>query len=241
MHLQTKTLFQEFTSTSMENQKKDTRKTILISLAFLIFILLNLNEVCYATSFKTIQDKIKKNDICEIDYNSFRTAAIVNIDCGSAIYINFKTKQTYTIVKHWPNVWSRWLTENLAHITGPCGTGCSQSIIFVAPATIISCPIHGYRITSLSPDEFPDFYNNNPLLIEPNKRIYVCYSSRNDIQVFKLPKQLQTEIHPPKGYYAEKAIIRYNKLLILYKNANDNIKKIFYGINFRIKNKETFE
>lgn len=189
----------------------------------------NLNNICYGNTFKNLQNAIHKKTFCEIDYNPNKKSAILNMDCGSATYINFNTKQTYIIVKHWPNLGTEWLSENLAHITGPCGTGCSQSTLFVPPATVISCPFHEFRITSLSDNEPPDFYNNNPLLIEPNYGIYVCYNEGNDIQVFKLPKKLIKSIIPPKGYYSDKATIRNHQLIIFYKNATGDSKKITYG------------
>lgn len=139
-------------------------------------------------SFDKLLKKIQKNDICEIRYNPSKTAAIVNTDCGSAIYINFEKKQTYTIIDHWPNIFPFWINNRIAHIEGPCGTGCSQSVIFVAPTTVISCAIHEYRIENLNPNEPPDYYNNTPLLIDPKKGIYVCYNEKGKIRIFPLPK-----------------------------------------------------
>lgn len=190
--------------------------------------MLSLNNNCFAFSFDAIKNKIQKKDICEIDYNPSKTAAIVNIDCGSAIYINFKTKTIQNIVKHWPNIFVNWKSEDIAYLRGPCGTGCSQSIIFIAPSTNITCPMHEYRIESLNLDEPPDFYNNNPLIIEPNKKIYVCYAENNVIQVFKMPKKLQMNIYPLKGYYAEEANIDRDHLVITYRNARNYVKKINY-------------
>lgn len=117
---------------------------------FLTFILLNLNNVCLGFSFKEIHKKILKNDICQIDYNPSKTAAIVNTDCGSAFYVNFKTQTIHQIIQHWSNIFPAWKSDNIVNIEGPCGTGCSQSIIFIAPATNIVCPVHEYRIEHLS-------------------------------------------------------------------------------------------
>ncbi len=75
----------------------------------------------------------------------------------------------------------------------------------------------------------PDFYNNDPLLIEPHKGVYACYNDKNNIEVFKLPHQLKSTIHPPKGYYSEKAIIRNNRIVVLYATAKGNKKRIVYG------------
>jgi hypothetical protein len=213
---------QKFTIISAENLNFGGRKNILTCLMCLIFISLNLNK-CFACStqsrqsisFKDISKKIQKNDICEIKYNLSKTAAIVNVDCGSAYYINFKTQQTYTIVNHWPNVFPTWISDTIAHIEGPCGTGCSKSIIFAAPATAVSCATHEYRIKNLVKNEPPDFYNNRPLLIDPKKRIYVCYDDENNIQVFPLPTH--ASIHPPKDYFSEKAEIRDGQLVVTYK------------------------
>ena len=190
--------------------------------------MLNLSNVCFASSFENIRERIQKNELCHIDYNFSKTAAVVNVDCNSAIYINFKTKKVQTIVKNWPNVFPIWKSDTMVYVQGSCGTGCSQSIIFVAPATSISCPVHEYRIDNLSQDEPPDFYNNNPLLIEPHKEIYVCYAENDIIQVFKMPRKLQETIHPPNGYYAESAIIRDHHLMIIYRNKNENLKQIEY-------------
>lgn len=181
-----------------------------------------------AFSFADIQEKIRTKAICQIEYNFSKTAAIVNPDCGSAIYINFKTKQTKTIVTGWPNAYPMWKSDTLVHIKGSCGTGCSQSIIFLAPVTSIVCPTHEFRFESLNLDEPPDFYNNNPLLIEPHKKIYVCYAENNVIQVFRMPRKLQANIHPPKGYYADEASIRHRHLVITYRNALENVKQIVY-------------
>jgi len=181
-----------------------------------------------AASFADIQEKIRTKSICQIDYNFSKTAAIVNSDCGSAIYINFKTKQTKTIVTGWPNAYPVWKTDTLVHIKGSCETGCSQSIIFLAPATSIVCPTHEFRFESLNLDEPPDFYNNNPLLIEPYKKIYVCYAEDNVIQVFRMPRKLQANIYPPKGCYADEARIRNHHLVIIYRNSHENMKKIIY-------------
>jgi hypothetical protein len=195
---------------------------------FLAFILLNLNNICLGYSFKKIHEKILKNDICQIDYNPSKTAAIVNIDCGSAFYVNFKTQTVRRLVKHWPNVFPTWVSDDIANIQGPCGTGCSQSIIFVAPTTSIACPIHEYRIESLSQDEPPDFYNNDPLLIEPHKKIYVCYDETDVIHIFRMPKKLLATIYPPRGYYADGATLHNHDLVITYKDAKEKIKKIIY-------------
>jgi hypothetical protein len=201
---------------------------------YLIFILLNSNEIfAYEQkndpniSFEKLNLKIQKNDICEIKYNPSKTAAIVNIDCGSACYVNFKTQQTYTIVDHSPNIFTTWVSDSIAHIESPCGTGCSKSIIFVAPATIVLCATHEYRIKNLSQNEPPDYYNNTPLMIDPKKGIYVCYDEENNIQVFPLPRH--ASIRPPKNYFSEKAEIRNDQLVITYKNGNGKIKRIAYG------------
>lgn len=203
-------------------------------LAYLIFILLSSNEIFayenkndQSISFKNLNQKIQKNDICEIKYNSSKTAAIVNIDCGSAYYINFKTQQTYTIIDHAPNIFPAWVSDNIAHIESPCGTGCSKSIIFVAPATTVSCATHEYRIKNINQDEPPDYYNNTPLLIDPKKGLYVCYDEDNNIQVFPLP--VQASIHPPKGYFSEKAEIRNGQLVMIYKDKQGKINNISYG------------
>ncbi|MDR3491718.1 MAG: hypothetical protein P4M12_06700 [Gammaproteobacteria bacterium] len=220
--------FQEFVTTSVANLKRNGKFIISICLALSAFTLLSLNESCFASSFRDIQDRIQKKDICEIDYSPSKKAAIVNIDCGSAIYVNFKNKKIQNIIKHWPNVFVTWKSENIAHLRGPCGTGCEQSIIFIVPSTKIVCPTHEYRIESLNPNEPPDFYNNDPLLIDPYKKIYVCYAEDNVIQVFQMPKKLQMTIRPPVGSYADEASIQGNHLVIIYRNRHNFAKKIIY-------------
>lgn len=217
-----------FTTILAANLKRNGKSTILIYLILSAFILLGLNEICYAISFNEIKNKIQRKSICGIDYNLSKTAAIVSPDCHSAIYINFKTRQTKTIVDDWPNVFSTWKADNIVHLKGSCGTGCSQSIIFIAPSISIVCPVHEYRFESLSEDYPPDFYNNNPLLIEPHKKIYVCYAEANVIQVFQMPKQLKETIRPPKGYYAEEAFIRDHHLMINYRDVKEHIKQVRY-------------
>ena len=149
-------------------------------------------------------------------------------DCGSAIYINFTTKSIYTIVDHWPNVGTKWLSETVAHVAGPCGTGCAQSIIFVAPATVVSCATHEYRIKNLSENLPPDFYNNTPLLIDPKRGIYVCYDDTNKIQVFPLPTH--PSIQPPKGYFSDSAYIHNNRLVIIYEDAHGKTKTRYHPL-----------
>ncbi|HLB41235.1 MAG TPA: hypothetical protein VJN02_00020 [Gammaproteobacteria bacterium] len=234
MHPKIKIPFQKFITILAVNLNSNGRRNILTYLVCLIFILLNLNEsFAYSTqskpsiSFAELNKKIQKKDICEIKYNPSKTAAIVNVDCGSAYYINFKTQQTYMIINHWPNVFPAWISDTIAHIEGPCGTGCSKSIIFVAPATMVSCATHEYRVKNLTENEPPDFYNNRPLLIDPKKEIYVCYDDENNIQVFPLPTH--ASIHPPKNYFSEKAEIRNGQLVVTYKNGNGKVKRIPYG------------
>lgn len=234
MRQKIKILSQRFTIISAANLNFDGRRNILTCLACLIFILLNLNEGFASSiqskpsaSFAELNKKIQEKDICEIKYNPSKTAAIVNIDCGSAHYINFKTQQTYTIINHWPNVFLAWISDTIAHIEGPCGTGCSKSIIFIAPETVVSCATHEYRMKSLNKNAPPDFYNNRPLLIDPKKEIYVCYDDENNIQVF--PLLTHASIHPPKNYFSERAEIRNGQLVVIYKNGNGKIKRIAYG------------
>src|SRR5581483_7214595 len=111
MRQKVKIPYRKFTIISAESLSFGGRNNILTCLACLIFILLNLNESFAHSkqkhpgiSFSELNKKIQKKDICEIKYNPSKTAAIVNVDCGSARYINFKTRQTYTIINHWPNV-----------------------------------------------------------------------------------------------------------------------------------------
>lgn len=192
--------------------------------------MLNFNNSCFAYSYSNIQEKIHTKNICRINYNSSKTAAIVNPDCGSAIYVNFKTKQIKSIVKDWPTALSVWQSDTIVYIKGSCGTGCSQSVIFMAPSTSIVCPVHEFRIENLNPNEPPDYYNNDPLIIETHKKMYVCYAEDNVIQVFHMPRKLQMTIHPPKGYYADETSIRHHHLMITYRNKHEDVKKVIYPI-----------
>ncbi len=213
------------------------RKIISIYLMFLIFILLNWPGSCYAQSQKNIQSqferlvrKINTHTLCEINYNPSKTAAIVNDDCRSAIYINFKTKKTYTIANKKPayHIFAKWINDSIVTVEDSCGTGCANVVVFVAPSVVFACPVHEFRIKSLNMHEPPDYYHNRPLLIDVYRKIVVCYDDANNIQVFPLPKQ--PTIHPPNGYFSEKAEIRNNKLMINYQTRQGKVKKIMYGM-----------
>jgi len=207
------------------------KKIILISQTLLAFILLNLISKCYAdgnNSYHHLMQQIQRGQNFGIQYNSPRSAAIVELLNGIIVYINFNTKKTYTISNDWPGlVTAVWLNDHIAHIQGSCGTGCAKSIIFVSPSTAISCSTHEYRIKSLNPNYPPDFQHNRPLLIDIKKGIYVCYDDERNIQVFPLPTH--TTIHPPKGYYSEKAEIKHDKLFVTYENGHGKVKRVSYG------------
>lgn len=87
--------------------------------------------------------------------------------------------------------------------------------------------MHEYRIKNFSPDEPPDYYNNTPLLIDPQRKLYVCYDEENHIQVFPFP--VHASILPPKGYFSERAEIQNGQLIVIYKNKKGNINRISYG------------
>ncbi len=230
MLMQALVQFQEFTTISVENHKRSGKKNILIYLMCLNFILYVLPNKCFAIDkidFTSLQRLINSKNHCGITYSPSKKAAVINPTCGSAVYINFATKHIYPIINNWPNIAQEWMSETVARVTGPCGTGCAKAVIFVAPATVVSCATHEYRITSLDPHEPPDYYNNRPLLIDTKKGIYVCYDDENNIQVLPLPQY--STIHPPKGYFAEKAEIRSDKLVITYKNKHEKIKRITYS------------
>jgi hypothetical protein len=179
--------------------------------------------------FNDLNTKIKSHKICSIEYNPSKTAAIVDNDCRSAIYMNFVTKQTYSISKNnlANHVNPSWLNDSIATVEASCGTGCMHVVIFEAPSTIVSCADHEYRIEFLDQHEPPDYYHNRPLLIDIKKRIYVCYDNDDNIQVFPFPTHAY--IRPPKGFFSEKATIRNNKLIIFYENGKGEKKQIEYG------------
>jgi hypothetical protein len=184
-----------------------------------IILAQNSNKDC---TFTELSKLIKSREICEILYNPSKTAALVNIDCGSAYYINFKTKKTHRIVDNWPSVFFSWHNDSIAEVVSSCGTGCSQSVIFVAPARVITCESHDFRIKEMSKDE-PPLSSNRPLLIDHHKGIYVCYDAKGNIQIFPLSKS--ETIYPPEHHYAESAKIQYNQLVITYENELTGHKK----------------
>lgn len=203
---------------------------------FLTFILLNWIDSCYAqfqlnnkSLFDKLSKKINTHTLCGVKYNPSKTAAIVNDDCRSATYINFKSKKTYVIAggKLVNHIFATWINDTIATVENSCGTGCANIVIFVAPAVVFACPVHEYRIESLDQHEPPDYYHNRPLLIDAQRKIVVCYDDENNIQVFNLPKH--ATIHPPVSYYSEKAEIRNGKLTVTYKNKQGIIKNITYG------------
>ncbi len=159
-----------------------------------IFILLGSNNLLGAQQknnqnrlFERLSEKIQQKKYCAMEVNPSKSAALVSVDCGSVDYINFKTKQVYVIASGLPNLFITWLSNDIAHIQSPCGTGCSNSMIFAAPKTVLTCPIHEYRIKNLNENEPPDYYNNTPLLINPKKRVYACYNEKNEVHTYSLP------------------------------------------------------
>lgn len=198
----------------------------MISLAFLSFILFENKSKAIGLSdnlsFDKIQLSIKNQEICEISYNPSKTSAIVNIDCGSAVYIDFKTKKTLALIEHWPNVFTpEWLSDTVAVISGPCGTGCSQGILFISPDKIVTCSEY-----QRENDEYVEGYiksrTNIPLLVDPKREIYVCYDPANNIQIFPFPKY--PTIKPPNSYAAEQGEIIDGKLQIIYENQSKSIE-----------------
>jgi len=189
----------------------------------LIFTLLSSKTEVFAAShlsqkiisFNQLQRLIKSHQICEIQYNASKTAALVNVDCGSAHYLNFKNKKTHTIVEHWPSVFFTWISDGVAEVESSCGTGCTQAVIFIAPAIVISCASHDFRVKGLGKQE-PSITSNRPLLIDAKKAIYICYDGNNNIQVFPFPK-IPT-VYPPSGYYADQAKLTQKHLMIHYEN-----------------------
>lgn len=137
-------------------------------------------------AFKHLTKKIQQKGFCELKYNPEKSAALVSVDCGSVVYISFKTRKVFPIVNNLPNVFITWLSNDIAHIQSPCGTGCSNSIIFAAPGTILTCPVHEYRIKNINENEPPDYYNNTPLSINVKKRVYTCYGENNKIRSYSL-------------------------------------------------------
>lgn len=192
-----------------------------------MFALTNKGFAADKTDFYNLQRLISNKNHCGVTYSPSKKQAIINPTCGSATYINFVTKQTYPIIPHWPNIAQKWLNETIAYISGPCGTGCSKIVIFVAPKTVLSCATHEYRINNLDPHEPPDYYHNRPLLIDLQKGLYVCYDDEDNIQVFPLTQY--PTIHPPEGYFSEQAEIKNGNLVITYENKAGKVKHVNYG------------
>lgn len=206
------------------------KRTILICQMSLIFILLSLNSECFAYrveikhrySYNELLKIIKSRQICELQYNPSKTAAIVNIDCGSAYYINFKIKKTHTIIENWPSLFFSWQSDTVAEIESSCGTGCLQNVIFIAPTTVIACNSHQYRVSDMEEGD-PNISSNRPLLIDPRKKIYICYDENDNIQVYPFPKV--PTIYTDKDYFSGSAEIKNNRLIIHYENQKTAKKK----------------
>lgn len=231
-------LFPGFVITLAERQILKSirgRKTILTCPIFLIFTLLSWiisfnshAQTALNQQFENLIKNIADHSYCDIKYNPSKTAAIVNQDCISTTYINFKTKKTVSLGKLSlkNHILVNWVDDNIATIENSCGTGCAKVTIFVAPATTVACADYEYRMHFLNKNEPPDYYHNRPLLIDPKRKIYVCYNDEKNIQIYPLP--IQRTIQPPAGYFSEQAVIQNNKLVVLYKNANGQTKKIAY-------------
>jgi hypothetical protein len=189
---------------------------------FLTFISLNWINDSYAflMSSKSYQKK------CGIIYNPSKTAAIVGGACGKAEYTNLRTKQTSFIAKEYRSFYIKWLDDRVATLEAGCGTGCLTAYVFIAPATVVSCASHDYRIEMQDPREPPDYSHNRPLLVDPKKEIYVCYDGDNNIQVFPFPKQ--RTIRPPDGYFSENAFIHNGELVVAYRNRRGVEKQVGY-------------
>ena len=158
-----------------------------------------------------------------MQYNSSKSAALVNIDCGSAYYINFKTRLTHTVVNNWPSVFFSWRNDEVAEVVSSCGTGCTQAVIFVAPASVVSCNSHDFRIKDMQKED-PNLSSNRPLLIDPLRKIYICYDNNDNIQVYPLPNT--PTIYPPDQYFAETVKIKNGQLVIGYENEKTGKLKL---------------
>ena len=204
------------------------KKSTSIYLGCLTFILLNWIGNCYADArFDLFTHAIKSHTTCDLYYNPSKTAAIASIKCNTAIYINFKTHETYTVMPHQPGlIFTTWLSDTVANVETSCGSGCTKSLIFIAPNITLACATHEYRIENLDPNMPPDYYNNTPLFIDPKRGTYVCYDENNTIQVYPFPKH--ASIHPPKGYFAKKANLVNERLVVHYEDRHGHVQQIAY-------------
>ena len=195
---------------------------------FLAFTLLNWTSNSYADArFNKLARAIQHHHISELHYNSSKTAAIGSLKGDTAVYIHFKAQKTYTIMPHQPGlIFTTWLSDTVANVETSCGSGCTKSLIFIAPNITIACTTHEYRIENLDPNMPPDYYNNTPLLIDPKRGIYVCYDENNTIQVYPFPRH--ASIHPPKGYFANKASLVNDRLVVHYEDRHGHAQQISY-------------
>ena len=230
MHLKRETHYRASVTISVANLTQGTlgKRNTSIYLGFLAFILLNWIGNCYAdTRFDALTHAIRDHKMCDLYYNPSRTAAIASIKCNTAVYINFKTHATYTVMPHQPGlIFTTWLSDTVANVETSCGSGCTKSLIFIAPNTTIACATHEYRIQNLDPHTPPDYYHNRPLLIDPKRGIYVCYDENDTIQIFPFPEH--ASIHPPKGYFANKANLVNNRLVVHYEDQHGHARQIAY-------------
>ena len=204
------------------------KKIILICPMFLAFTLLNWINNSYAQkSYPLFSDAIKHHHMSDLHYNPSKTAAIGSLKGDDAVYIHFKTQSTHSILPHQPGLIAvKWFNNMVATVETSCGTGCTKSLIFIAPNITIACATHEYRIENLNPHQPPDYYNNIPLLVDPKRGIYICYDENNLIQTYPFPKQ--PSIQPPKGYFATKAKFNGKKLVIYFKNRHGEVQKKEY-------------
>ena len=223
-HIFTYLPLSDTTSVAHLTQNTLGKRSPSIYLGYLGFILLNWISSCYADA---ISHTIRHHKMYNLYYNPSKTAAIASIEYNTAIYINFKTHDTYTIMPHQPGlIFTTWLSDTVANVETSCGSGCTKSLIFIAPNITLACTTHEYRIENLDPNMPPDYYNNTPLLIDPKRGIYVCYDENNTIQVYPFPRH--ASIHPPKGYFANKASLVNDRLVVHYEDRHGHAQQISY-------------
>lgn len=188
--------------------------------------MLSLNNVCIAEpqhhTYQEIKKIIDSKEHGQTLYNPSKSAALIDLDLTTAVYINFKAKKTYTIVFNWSSVAFEWLSDDVARVASSCGTGCAKEVIFIAPATVVSCGEYNREVEFDSEYETPPI-SNHALLIDPKRKIFVCYDHEHNIQVFPFP--ITSTIYPPEGFSASFAQIDLDdktKLNIHYEKKNED-------------------
>lgn len=167
-------------------------------------------------SFSEVMHGIKHGVLYNVSYNIPKTKAIVGLNDGSAVYVDFETHKTLKLMEGWINNFiGDWLTDTVAVVEGSCGTGCAHGFLFIAPDKVVTCSEYN-RENDAYVEDNPKSRTNRPLIVDPDREIYICYDAENRIQIFPFPEY--ATIMPPKGYAPEQVEIIDGYLHITYEN-----------------------